>query len=174
MLGLVTTEDTSGLDLGGGSLGQLLVEVDDALHRDGVGVGTDRLCRQSASASESRYRHIKFWCDTSSSVAHTSPRIRIENKPVISCRASSVCVEAAVDPPGFRLLVSQSLQISQEFEGNRVFRTYLGRSNLRSAELACSFATGNQGGSVYLGRDERRERSACDEAHCDCGCRIDL
>lgn len=45
VLGLVTTEETSGLDLGGRSLGQLLVEVDHALHRDGVRVGTDRLCR---------------------------------------------------------------------------------------------------------------------------------
>lgn len=55
-----------------------------------------------------------------------------------------------------------------------MFRTYLGRSNLCAAELACSFATRNDGDSVYLRRNERRERSACNEAHGDCDFRIDL
>lgn len=43
MLGLVFAQNAGGLDLGSRSPGQLLVEVDHALHRDGIGVGTDRL-----------------------------------------------------------------------------------------------------------------------------------
>jgi len=43
VLGLVTAEEPSGLNLRGGPPGQLLVEVDNALHGDGVRVGSDRL-----------------------------------------------------------------------------------------------------------------------------------
>lgn len=58
MLGLVPTEDTSGLDLGSRSSGQLLVEVDNALHRDGIGVGADRLFFHQPPNSESDCRLI--------------------------------------------------------------------------------------------------------------------
>lgn len=38
VLGGVAAEDASGLSLGGGTTGELLVEVDNALHANGVGV----------------------------------------------------------------------------------------------------------------------------------------
>lgn len=43
MLGLVATEKTLGLNLGGGATGELLVETDDALHAQSIGGGTDGL-----------------------------------------------------------------------------------------------------------------------------------
>lgn len=43
VLGLVAAQNTGGLDLGGGASGKLLVEVDDALHRNAVGVGAKGL-----------------------------------------------------------------------------------------------------------------------------------
>lgn len=49
VFGLVTAENASGLDLGGRTSGELLVKVDHAPHRDGVGVGADRLFHASAS-----------------------------------------------------------------------------------------------------------------------------
>lgn len=41
--GLVAAEKTSGLDLGGRAPGELLVKVDDALHAEGIGGGTNSL-----------------------------------------------------------------------------------------------------------------------------------
>lgn len=43
VLGLVSTEETLSLDLGGGTSGEFLVEADDALHADGIRSGTDCL-----------------------------------------------------------------------------------------------------------------------------------
>lgn len=39
VLGLVLAQDSSSLDLGGRASGQLLVEGDDTLHGDAIGVG---------------------------------------------------------------------------------------------------------------------------------------
>lgn len=41
--GLVAAEKTGGLDLGGRAPGELLVKVDDALHAEGIGGGTNSL-----------------------------------------------------------------------------------------------------------------------------------
>lgn len=43
VLGLVSSEETGGLDLRGGATGKFGVEVDDTLHADGIGVGTNGL-----------------------------------------------------------------------------------------------------------------------------------
>lgn len=43
MLGLVAAQNASSLDLGSGAPRQLLVEVDNALHGDAIGVGADSL-----------------------------------------------------------------------------------------------------------------------------------
>lgn len=43
VLMLVLPEDARGLDLRGGASGQLLVELDDALHAQGVGGSTNGL-----------------------------------------------------------------------------------------------------------------------------------
>lgn len=43
VLGLVSAQNAGGLDVGGGATGKLLVEVDDALHGDAIGVGANRL-----------------------------------------------------------------------------------------------------------------------------------
>ena len=43
VLGLVSAEKTGGLDLGGRSTGQLLVEVDDTLHAQSIRVGANCL-----------------------------------------------------------------------------------------------------------------------------------
>lgn len=114
VLGLVTTENSSSLDLGGRSLGKLLVEVDDALHRDGVGVGTDRLCIKLESASEFRCRYIKCGHGKSPPIAHTSPKHSYGKQAVTGCRASSACVEPVANLRGFQPFASQSLQISRE------------------------------------------------------------
>ena len=51
VLVLVTTDEALGLDLGGGATGKLLVEVDDALHADGIGGGADGLWFPSRSVN---------------------------------------------------------------------------------------------------------------------------
>lgn len=43
MLGLVSAEKTGGLDLGGGSSREFLVEADNALHAEGIGGSADCL-----------------------------------------------------------------------------------------------------------------------------------
>ena len=43
VLGLVPAEETGSLHLGGGSSGELLVEVDNPLHAQSIGVGSNRL-----------------------------------------------------------------------------------------------------------------------------------
>lgn len=43
VLGLVSTEEAGGLDRGSGTTGELLVEVDDALHAEGVRGSTNGL-----------------------------------------------------------------------------------------------------------------------------------
>lgn len=43
MLVLVTSEKTLGLNLGGSATGELLVEVDDTLHADGIGGSANSL-----------------------------------------------------------------------------------------------------------------------------------
>lgn len=43
MLGLVCAEETGRLDLGGRASGELLVEADDSLQPDGIGVHADGL-----------------------------------------------------------------------------------------------------------------------------------
>jgi hypothetical protein len=45
VLGLVASEETLGLDLGGGAAGELLVEAHDLLHADSIGRGADCLGR---------------------------------------------------------------------------------------------------------------------------------
>lgn len=48
--------------------------------------------------------------------------------------------------------------------------TYLGRGDLDIIVLAHPqpYDSSDKKARFYLGRDERRERSACDEAHGDC------
>lgn len=50
VLRLVAAQDTGSLDLGGRASGQLLVEVDDALHCDSIGVGAESLNIGTSSA----------------------------------------------------------------------------------------------------------------------------
>lgn len=44
VLGLVSAEETLGLDLGSGTSGKLLVEADDTLHADSIRSGANGLC----------------------------------------------------------------------------------------------------------------------------------
>ena len=44
VLGLVAAEEALGLDLGGGTSGELLVKADDTLHAQGIRSGANRLC----------------------------------------------------------------------------------------------------------------------------------
>lgn len=49
VLGLVSSEKTGGLDLGGGSSGEFLVEADDTLHAKSIRSSTDGLVKVSVS-----------------------------------------------------------------------------------------------------------------------------
>lgn len=51
VLGLVTAQNASGLNLGSRAPGKLLVEVDNALHGDAIGVGANSLGEITISVS---------------------------------------------------------------------------------------------------------------------------
>ena len=51
VLGLVSAEETLGLDLGGSTSGELLVEGNDALHANSIRSGANRLYHHSSAAN---------------------------------------------------------------------------------------------------------------------------
>lgn len=114
VLGLVTTQNTSGLNLRSRAPGKLLVEVDNALHGDAIGVGANSLGKITISVS-------LFSGATTQNALNSSPRRGEMSSPMLFGSPHS-----APPPPILRLSRG----------GNRVHCTYLGRSDLEVIALA--------------------------------------
>ena len=143
VLGLVSAEDAGGLDRGSGTTGELLVEVDDALHAKGVRGSTNGL------------RPVSRQFFRSSVVLPVAILVLgPANNP--SSRPS----KAAAPDPSRRTRAARSPTDRR----NSTEKTYLGGGDLGPTVSSHSNAS-NRRTAAYLGRDERRKRPAGDEAH---------